>query len=381
MEKPPLEQKQLTRRDFLRVAGKGVFSAFFLGAALKVGLPLSLADEETVLVNSLLTGEKEMRCVFIRRKNVNKSDAFYLLNVDEKGFELFLIDGGTDSGKCYDELRQLRKDILTLAGLEAEEANSRYKMELTLLISHFHGDHVKELFKNLLPASKYFTVKAAYYPACTCLPMDGTYNNANIGDFKLRPKVINALNTYHKSALQVEVPYGEKLDIQTRLGQIRLYGASEDWGTAENVRRCNELYYPTAHEMYEEISTAVLNSNSVWVRAEYGGNSILFTGDTMKKSETDHDEGLERMIAFYGDELRSNIIKFPHHGQSRNPACPIVKDYLFTQSGEHCCILTGNKGALHAGTVLTQLGVAWKDIERNNVVYSLRDSGMTCTEG
>lgn len=374
------DQKMYTRRDFVRLCGKGVFSAFFLGAAVKIGLPLSLAEGEDVAVNSLVTGEKEMRCVFIKRQNVKKSDAFYLMNTDDKGFELFLIDGGTDTGRCYDELLALRNEILTQAGLADEVKNSRYKLELTLLISHFHGDHVKELFNILLPNNKYFTVKAAYYPACTCLPMDGTYNNGNIGDYKLRPKVISALNVYHRQAQHVEVPYGEKMDIETRLGHIRLYGASEDWGTAENVKRVSELYYPTEREMYEEVSTAVLNSNSMWVRAEFGGSSILFTGDTMKKREDADDEGLERMIACYGEELRSNIIKFPHHGQSRNPACPLVKEHLLSREGEVCCVLTGNKGALDAGTVLTQLNVPWKDIEKKNVVYSLRESGMTAID-
>lgn len=371
-----LLNKQYTRRDFLRVTGKGLASAFFLGAALKVGLPLSLAEESEIMVNSLVTGDKEMRCVFIKRQNVSKSDAFYLMNTDEKGFELFLIDGGTDSGKCYDELCDLREEILRRAGLESEIANSRYKLEMTLLISHFHGDHVKELFKNVLPCSKYFSVKAAYYPACTALPMDGTYDNDNIGDYKLRPKVISALNIYHSSAVQREVAYGEKLKIDSRLGEIVLYGGSEDWGTPENVQRISELYYPTAIQMYDEVSTAVLNSNSMWVRAQFGDHSVLFTGDVMKKSESDHDEGLERMIAYYGEELRSNIIKFPHHGQSRNAACPLVKEHLLALEGETCCILTGNKGGLQAGTELSKLGVDWKDIERANVVYSLREDGM-----
>lgn len=373
-------QKEYTRREFVKTCGKGIFSAFFLGAAVKCGLPLSLAEGGDIAVNTLVTGEKEMRCVFIKRQNVKKSDAFYLMNTDENGFELFLIDGGTDTGRCHEELLSLRSEILTQAGLADEIKNTRYKLELTLLISHFHGDHVKELFSNLLPDKKHFTVKAAYYPACTCLPMDGTYNNSNIGDFKFRPQVIQELNTYQKQAQQIEVPYGEKMDIETRLGHIRLYGASEDWGTEENLRRVAELYYPTESQMYEEVSTAVLNSNSMWVRAEYGGNSILFTGDTMKKREDDNDEGLERMIAYYGEELRSNIIKFPHHGQSRNPACPLVKEHLFSKEGENCCILTGNKGALDAGTILTQLNVPWKDIEKKNVVYSLRESGMAAIE-
>ena len=52
-----LMKKQYTRREFVRVCGKGMFSAFFLGAAVRVGLPLSLAEEENVLVNSLVTGE------------------------------------------------------------------------------------------------------------------------------------------------------------------------------------------------------------------------------------------------------------------------------------------------------------------------------------
>lgn len=371
--------KKYTRRDFVKVCGKGLFSAFFLGAAVRVGLPVSFAAEGDITVNSLVTGEKEMRCVFIKRRNVDKSDAFYLMNTDEAGFELFLIDGGTNTGRCTEELLMLRKEILARAGLEAQEDNERYKLELTLLISHFHADHVKELFSNLL-VNKYIAIKAAYYPVATALPQDGTYKNNNNGEFKWRPKVISALNTYHKAAPQIEVPYGQTIDLETRIGHIRLYGASEDWGTQENIKRCGELYYPTPTEMYEDISTAVLNSNSTWVRAEFGGHSVLFTGDTMKKVESADDEGLERMIAYYGEELRSNIVKFPHHGQSRKHACPQVREQLLAREGETCCILTGNRGPIDAGPVLTQLGVAWKDIERGNVVYSLRESGMEAVE-
>ena len=55
-----------------------------------------------------------------------------------------------------------------------------------------------------------------------------------------------------------------------------------------------------------------LNDSSITVKIIFKGSSVLFCGDIMPSS-------MERLIS-YGDFLRSDIIKVPHHGGSLKPA-------------------------------------------------------------
>ncbi|MBR5231801.1 MAG: hypothetical protein IKW00_06080 [Clostridia bacterium] len=98
------------------------------------------------------------------------------------------------------------------------------------------------------------------------------------------------------------------------------------------------------------MGTEVLNGNCMWVRAEYAGRSVLFTGDANKKYAMRRDESYDLFIEKYGEELRSDIVKFPHHGR--------VSD-----------------GAKLAGKKLTKLGILWYDLNSGSVLYSVKESG------
>jgi competence protein ComEC len=50
-----------------------------------------------------------------------------------------------------------------------------------------------------------------------------------------------------------------------------------------------------------------INDNSLVVRVAFAGRSVLFTGDIEK-------EGEELLMERYGDALRADVLKVPHHG-------------------------------------------------------------------
>ena len=369
--------KEMSRRQFLRLTGKGLAALAFAGASLHFGLPLTaLAAEEKISVNSLVSGENEMRVLFIERVDEAKSDAFYIMNTTPQGMELFLVDGGKSCGRCTQELKELREEILKRAGLESEINSGRYVLDVTLLISHFHGDHVNEIRSHIAPANNQLRVKAAYYPAPTQLPQDGTYDNEKNDDISRRESVLSALDTFQKGCEKHELPFGEKAELKTMLGSICLYASPADWGTGTYLDFMCKLHFAgNTFKVSSGMGTEVLNGNCMWVRAEFAGHSVLFTGDTNKKYAMRKDEAYDLFIEKYGEELRSDIVKFPHHGRGRDAACQRTRDCLLTQNGESACILSGSDGPKLAGKKLTKLGVPWYDLNNGSVLYTVRESG------
>lgn len=104
-------KNNLTRREFLCLTGKGLVSLAFAGTAFRFGLPIAQAAEKES-VNALVTGENEMRIVFLKRADANKSDAFYIMNTTPAGMEVILIDSGRSNRLCRNELLALRSDIV-----------------------------------------------------------------------------------------------------------------------------------------------------------------------------------------------------------------------------------------------------------------------------
>lgn len=371
-------KQPITRRQFLKLTGKGLAAALFAGSAARITLPEARAENEIISVNSLVKGPKEMRVVFLERLSTKKSDAFYIACTDENGMELYLVDGGLATGKCSLELNSLRKEILKQAGLESEAKNKNYKLDIHLLISHFHSDHVRELSNGLI-SHKYMRILSAYYPAPTVLDQSGVYDNDNNSDISDRAGVLSALKRSWPDAPQHEIGFGDTYIVDTNIGELKLFASDMDWGTPENVKYTEDVYYPTdLATRRSDMPIAVVNCNCLWMRFAFAGHSVLFTGDTMKKKETVFDEPLDRFIAYYGDEaLRSDVVKYPHHGLSRNPAALPIKQHLITDHELACCILTGNKAGEKAGAALDLVGVKWYDIDGGTVIYSLTEDGLS----
>ena len=371
-------KKEFSRREFLALTGKGLVSLAFAGAALKFGMPQALAADSSIPVNQLVTGENEMRVVFLKRIDKNKSDAFYILNTTPQGLEVFLIDGGRSNKHCRDELLDLRADILTRAGLAEEINKSGHVLEIKVILSHFHGDHVNELLDNIAKISPRIRLTGLYFPAATALTRDGTYNNDANDDLLKRYKVLTTVNTFHrKYCPQYEVPFGETMDVPSLLGNIRLYASPVDWGAGEYVKWMEDYHFAAKPQnIHSGMATEVINGNCLWMRVEYAGHSVLFTGDTNKKFENRDDEALDLFIARYGEELRSDIVKFPHHGRGRDAACKPCKAHLMTSDPLAACILSGVDGPELAGKVLDTLNIPWYDLNTSDVAYVIKDSGM-----
>lgn len=373
--------KTLTRRQFMALSGKGLASLAFLGSSAVFAAPKAQAESEIISVNTLVTGAPEMRCVFLERASSKKSDAFYIVNTDESGMEVLLIDGGLATGKALLELVGLRKEILTRAGLQSEAKNGNYKLDITLLISHFHSDHVRELINGVL-TSKFLRVTAAYMPQATALDTSGRYDNSINSDLDNRPGVLSALKNRHADAEIHEVGWGDVMVVPMSVGELTLYASPVDWGTPEYAERAEKIYYSgDPAKRYSDMPMAVLNANCLWMRFAYGGHSILFTGDVMKKTEGSNNESLDLFIEQYGEALRSDIVKFPHHGLSRSAACRPVRDHLLTKDEAAACILTGSDASEKVGTLLSAMGVKWYDLESGSVIYTLTEDAVTLTSG
>lgn len=373
-----MKEHLITRRQFLKITGKGLAAAVFAGSLARFDVSAAKAENEIISVNSLVKGPKEMRVVFLDRLSTKKSDAFYITTTDENGMELYLVDGGLATGKCMLELNNLRKEILKNAGLESEYKNKNYKLDVHLLISHFHSDHVRELSNGLI-TNKYLRMLSAYYPAATVLDQSGVYDNDKNGDLDNRPGVLGTLKATWPEAEQHEIGFGDTYIVPINVGELKLFASDVDWGTPENAAYAEKIYYPTDMAARRtDMPTAVVNCNCLWMRFAFAGHSVLFTGDVMKKKNDVNDEPLDRIIAYHGAEnLKSDIIKYPHHGLSRNPAAKPIKEHLITDHELACCILTGNQAGAKAGAALDVQGVKWYDIDGGSVIYTLTEEGIT----
>ncbi|MBP2632732.1 MAG: beta-lactamase domain protein [Firmicutes bacterium] len=157
-----------------------------------------------------------------------------------------------------------------------------------LIITHPHADHLGGAYAVL----KEFTVKQVYDNGQTTT--NATYR------------------TYMKLITSKKIPYKQLLD-------------SENLNFGSGVSF--QVFSPTADEIK---AGGDLNSNSIVGKLVYNKFSMLFTGDC----EADR----ERMIlAKYGSQLKSTILKSPHHGSKTSSN----RDYLKAIAPEAVLISCG----------------------------------------
>ena len=324
----------ITRRTFLKTAGKGLSLLALLSGGITFCTP-ARSENAPLFANDLIHGEDQLKVIFLDKIHKEKSDAFIILFLSDAGLDITLHDGGFDDGHTYKALRNLRSEILEKAGVTDTDMG-KYKLNIRLVISHFHTDHVQGLNGMILRNNRSFAISEVYAPPATCLPL-GIYDDSENSDVVERPDFLGMMRFYHPDTPIRILDYGDTCIIPTDIGEIRLFA-----------------------------------------RVSFENYSFLFTGDIEKRKVSRKDEPLDEMVATWGEALRSDIIKYPHHGQLRKAAAKIIQKHLITDKDEALCILTASDGAEDAGVALKTVSLPWLDLEKGSIFYTVQNGTMTC---
>lgn len=281
-------------------------------------------DQKTTLVtcaNHLAENNDELKMFVsgVKSTALTHQDGIVFVN----GGEVFVLDGGfaeTGDSSVYKYLLTLREELISSSKLENAKD---LKLRLNLIISHFHHDHIEAIAEQILKEDK-FEINAVYYTKASSytLSADTKWRNAILKSEKLKNAELN------------ELSFGETRTFDAGKLSFKLYAPSEDWGinAGEKIR---DMYYPGKPASYD-CATAVENANSMWMKVTYGKVSMLFTGDVMKKLHEAYTpvsgfdgvgcEPFDKMLSTYGKdgEFDVDILKYPHHGDSRSPAMHAV---------------------------------------------------------
>ena len=372
--------KQMTRREFLKTSGKGLSMLALFSGVLRFDIPAAHAEsQEELFVNDLIHGEDQLKVTFLEIRDEEKSDAFFITYLSEAGLDIILHDGGMDDNKTYESLLDLRNEILDKAGV-AEENKEKYKLRLRSVVSHFHADHTYALDRCIFKKKKYFHFTEAYLPPATAL-VQGVYNDDMNGDLRERVAYMSIIQAYQPQAQVRVLEYGESIIIPTDIGQVRLFAPPFDWGENDDRLRMFETFYGYKKEVFvrpDAIPICAVNANSICMRVALDDWSFLFTGDIEKRIANRSDEPLDVIIDEYGeDAFRSDIIKYPHHGQQRNAAARVIKNRLISGKPEALCILTASDGWEQAGYELTKRSMPWLDLRQGSILYTVKDGKIS----
>ncbi|MBR5231043.1 MAG: hypothetical protein IKW00_02200 [Clostridia bacterium] len=368
-------KKEFTRREFIKTAGKGLSLLALFSGVVRFDAPAKAAEGEMLFANDLLRGEDQLKVIFLDKKHEEKSDCFIIMYLSQSGLDIILHDGGFDDGHSYTALGNLRREILEKANIPTAE-QGKYRLNLKLVISHFHTDHVQALNGTIL-MSKRFAVTEAYIPQKTCL-VQGVYDDNENSDLRERVAFLYMMKTYHPDAMIRVLDWGETCLVPTEIGKVQLFAQTEDWGKEEKLGMFKTNYgYKGRYNEGEAIPICVLNANCLWMRVALSDHSFLFTGDVEKRITVRRDEPLDHFIDAYGEDLRSDVIKYPHHGQMRAAAAGSIKRSLITQKEEAICILTASDGKDDAGYALNRLNMPWLDLESGSLFFTVKDGKLT----
>ena len=366
--------KEFTRREFLKTAGKGLSLLALFSGGLTFSLP-ARAENEPRCVNDLIHGEDQLKIVFLERNNDKKSDSMLIIYLSAEGLDVTLHDGGLNDRQTYMALLNLREEILRMAQVPKEEQDA-YVLSFRMVISHFHQDHVEGLYGLIARTRKKLQVSEAYFPPATALPV-GIYNDAYNGDIKHRTKLAETLEKYQPQAVVRTLDYGETCLVLTDIGRIQLFAPVSDWGDEQKRLLFEDGYgYRNKSSRATSLPTAIVNANSMFMRVSLGKRSFLFTGDIEKRLDNRTDEPLDEMVAAYGESLRSDVVKYPHHGQTRNAAAKVIKKSLITDAPDRMCVLTAIDAPQQAGKALSAIDLLWLGIEEGSLIYTVKNDAM-----
>ncbi len=293
---------------------------------------------DTVYLNEFMNNDDKLE-LFVASCETKKQDGFVFSYKEE----IFVLDGGTKNtgdDSVYTYLMNLRKELLPDGVSETDE---NYKLKITVVLSHFHTDHMNTYIYDVIP-SPYIEIDRVYlteqsvfektelYKIC-----DPYYYSDGIIETKGRLKFLSLLEECSSGTQIVYVPFGETMQIKSSDGRLifDLFAPSEDWGTPERASHLLSIYYDggKASNTVADFPKAVVNSNSMWLKVTYGERTMLFTGDVMKRAKNAYssdspnyaEEPFDVMLSYYAekcgeDVFCADIVKFPHHGQVRAEA-------------------------------------------------------------
>ena len=330
-----------------------------------------------ISVNAFGKGAPYVGLSFLKHPAEAKSDGFILTARTEKELEVWISDGGFALQESLGEILSLRRQLLAAGGLSAEENNPKYKLEVTYLVSHFHIDHMNEGIYYILP-SPFIHVKRVYYPHISVYAQDTDHNEMCNGDKGIRPRFMISQKAYQPLAEMIELPFNDCRTVPFGEGSITLMMPDADWGLPEYRALIWKFYdheHMTEEKRRQAMPVQVVNSNCILARIDYASRSMLLTGDAMKKSFEYDDEPFDRLLTQYGDQLRADIVKYPHHGQARNPAWKAVRDQMLIPSEDAMVVLTGHDGYNQAGKYLSENNVPWMDLREGTLTFTITKDG------
>ncbi len=293
---------------------------------------------DTVYVNKFMP-ETDSLELFVAGCEVKKQDGFVF---SYKG-EILVLDGGhksTGEDSVYTYLMNLRKKLLPDGVSENDE---NYKLKITVILSHFHTDHMNTYIHDIIPSPfieidrVYLTEQSVFEKTELYNICDPNYYSDGVIETKGRLRFLSLIEEYSPETQIEYVPFGETMQIKSDDGNVvfDLFAPSEDWGTPERASHLLDIYYNSgkASNTAADFPKAVVNSNSMWMKVTYKDRSMLFTGDVMKRAKNAYspdspnyaEEPFDVMLSYYADKCGEDvfdvdIVKFPHHGQVRAEA-------------------------------------------------------------
>lgn len=339
--------------------------------------PVFLQAADVVYLNAYAAKKPSLEISILNKpKETGKSDAILITSYGEKETKVYLIDGGRANGIALTALNDLRTSILSAQGLSGKVKDKNYKLKINLLVTHCHEDHVDELYGMILSNGR-FEVESLYLAEATGLTTDGTYDNTKNTDVNQRVLLLDTLRKYHPGAKVVIVPFGTTQELQMPVGTVKLYAPCVDWGVGDPLRYIVSTYYgKSPAKQRTDVPLAVMNANSMWMKVSANGYSVLFPGDVLKKQDRD-DEPFDRMLDYYGaEELRSDVVKYPHHGVSRNSAAPRLQRDLLVSPTKSFVVIGANGAPGQSGAVMTDLSMNWIDSADKKATFVIDEKGL-----
>ncbi len=301
---------------------------------------------DTVYVNKFMPETDNLE-LFAAGCEVKKQDGF----VFSYNGEILVLDGGqknTGYDSVFTYLLNLRKELLPNG---VSESDKNYKLKITVVISHFHTDHMNTYIHDIIP-SPYIEIDKVYLTQQSVFEKTELYNicdpyyySDGVIETKGRLKFLSILEECSPGTQIVYVLFGETMQINSKDEKVvfDLFAPSEDWGTPERASHLLDIYYDggKSGSTAADFPKSVVNSNSMWMKVTYGDRTMLFTGDVMKRAKNDWspdspnyaEEPFDVMLSYYAEKYGENvfdtdIVKFPHHGQVRAQASKGVFEFF-----------------------------------------------------